>query len=92
MDTNSLENLNYQELSQVEALKSVATKFMTKVYGWMSFALIITALAAHAVARSEYALSLIFGNSLGEHKEASRRHGGSGGENPLSGAEIRPLV
>lgn len=64
MDTNSLENLNHHELSQIEAFRSAASKFMTKVYGWMSFALIITALAAHAVARSEYALSLIFGNSL----------------------------
>jgi len=45
-----------QELS----IKAAITSFMTKVYGWMTFALVITALTAFAVANSEQALTFIF--------------------------------
>lgn len=38
--------------------------FMTKVYGWMSLALAITAMSAALVASSDFLLSLIFSNKL----------------------------
>ncbi|MDR1729529.1 MAG: Bax inhibitor-1/YccA family protein [Prevotellaceae bacterium] len=37
---------------------------MTKVYGWMSFAMFLTALMAWTIAGSETALSFIFGNKF----------------------------
>lgn len=37
-----------------------AQRFMTSVYGWMSFALVITGLVAIYVASSENLLALIF--------------------------------
>ena len=38
--------------------------FMTKVYGWMSLALAITAITAAVVASSDFLLSLIFANKI----------------------------
>ena len=38
--------------------------FMTKVYGWMSLALAITAVTAAVVASSDFLLSLIFANKI----------------------------
>lgn len=37
--------------------------FMAKVYGWMSLALLISALSAFSVTQSEFLFKLVFGNS-----------------------------
>jgi uncharacterized protein len=50
-------------LSQDEIAAENA-RFITRVFGWMSIALIITALTSMYVASSEAMLSLIFGNRL----------------------------
>ncbi|GAB1396743.1 Bax inhibitor-1/YccA family protein [Saprospiraceae bacterium] len=41
------------------------SKYMTKVYGWMFLALMVTALASQYVASSETLLNFILGNKLG---------------------------
>ena len=50
----------YESLATTDAVVS----FMTKVYAWMGFALLLTALTAHLVASSESVISFIFGNRI----------------------------
>lgn len=45
-------------------LSRALSSFMTKVYMWMAFALLVTALTAHFVVSSEFALYFIFENNL----------------------------
>jgi len=46
----------------LEKIKVLQPGFMTKVYGWMSLALAITAVTAALVASSDFLLSLLFSN------------------------------
>ncbi len=55
---------NYQEVERNARTDAAVAQFMTKVYGWMSFAMFLTALMAWAIANSETALSFIFGNKF----------------------------
>ena len=55
---------NYQEVRHDARLDAAVSQFMTKVYGWMSFAMLLTALMAWTVANSEAALSFVFGNPM----------------------------
>ena len=45
-------------------MNDAISAFMTRVYAWMGFALLLTALTAHLVASSESAISFVFGNSI----------------------------
>ncbi len=57
--------MNEFELSGRKSAESaVVADFMTKVYAWMGFALLITALMAYVVAGSVTTLSFIFGNPV----------------------------
>lgn len=55
---NSLSAGEYRESTRV------ISSFMSKVYGWMSFALLITALTAYVVSNSEALLSMILGSKI----------------------------
>lgn len=55
---------NYQEIGRDARAQAITSQFMTKVYGWMSFAMFLTALMAWTVANSETAFSFIFGNKV----------------------------
>ncbi|MCF8713824.1 Bax inhibitor-1/YccA family protein [Joostella atrarenae] len=55
--------MNINQLSQ-EQIKAEQARFMTKVYGWMSGALIITGLIAAWVANTEEIVNVIFSNKL----------------------------
>ena len=55
---------NYQEARHDARADAAVSQFMTKVYGWMSFAMFLTALMAWTVANSEAAISFIFGNPI----------------------------
>jgi len=55
---------NYQEIRHDARLDAAAGQFMTKVYGWMSFAMFLTALMAWTVASSEAALAVVYKNSF----------------------------
>lgn len=48
----------------VEAAIAETQRFMTKVYGWMSFALIITGFIAMYTATNEALLQMIFGSNI----------------------------
>lgn len=48
----------------VEAAMAETQRFMTKVYGWMSFALVITGFIAMYTATNQALLQLIFGSSV----------------------------
>jgi len=48
-----------------ELIKSEQSRFMVKVYGWMSFALALTGLVAYFTAQSPALVALIFSNRLG---------------------------
>ena len=50
-------------IDEKRALDAVAAGFMTKVYGWMCFALFVTAITAWYVSGSERILNYIFGNT-----------------------------
>ncbi|MGQ3014595.1 MAG: Bax inhibitor-1/YccA family protein [Flavobacteriales bacterium] len=52
----------YETEAVVDAQKQAA--FMSKVYGWMFLALIVTGLVAHFTASSALAMQLIYGNKL----------------------------
>lgn len=54
---------NYETIEKKQLENSIITGFMTKVYGWMCFALLITAMISWVVAHSEIAINFIFGNS-----------------------------
>ncbi|MDG3583161.1 Bax inhibitor-1/YccA family protein [Galbibacter pacificus] len=55
--------MSIDHLSQ-EEIKAEQARFMTKVYGWMSGALILTGLIAAWVANTEAIISVIFSNRL----------------------------
>jgi len=55
---------NYQEVRRDARTETAVSQFMTKVYGWMSFAMFLTALMAWTIANSETALSVVFGNRI----------------------------
>ncbi len=69
MESNQLDN-RYNDWEQViarneaELNSSYVAKYMTKVYGWMFVALMITAGVAFYTATNEALIQLIFGNSL----------------------------
>jgi FtsH-binding integral membrane protein len=48
-----------------ELIKSEQSRFMVKVYGWMSFALALTGLVAYFTAQSPELVYLIFSNRIG---------------------------
>jgi len=54
----------YQTGRENLAISDAVSSFMTRVYAWMGFALLLTALTAHLVASSESAISFVYGNSL----------------------------
>jgi len=54
----------YQTGRESLAVNDAISAFMTRVYAWMGFALLLTALTAHLVASSESAISFVFGNSI----------------------------
>lgn len=59
-----MESINKIEtIDDQRVIDSAISGFMTKVYGWMGLALLVTALMAWYVAHSEAAISFIFGNS-----------------------------
>ena len=43
----------------------VQRKFLTKVYGWMSLALLLSGITAFIVATSPFLINLVFGNKIG---------------------------
>jgi FtsH-binding integral membrane protein len=43
----------------------VQRKFLTKVYGWMSLALLLSGITAFIVANSPFLINLVFGNKIG---------------------------
>mgnify|MGYP003547182958 FL=1 len=43
----------------------VQRKFLTKVYGWMSLALLLSGITAFIVAASPFLINLVFGNKIG---------------------------
>ena len=43
----------------------VQRKFLTKVYGWMSLALLLSCITAFIVANSPFLINLVFGNKIG---------------------------
>ena len=43
----------------------VQRKFLTKVYGWMSLALLLSGITAFIVANSHFLINLFFGNKIG---------------------------
>ncbi len=51
------------DVSEID-IKREQAAFMTKVYGWMSFALLVTGLVAAYVASSPAMLGIIFGNQF----------------------------
>jgi FtsH-binding integral membrane protein len=55
---------NYCKVEQRENFDFVLSSFMTRVYGWMSLALILTALTAWIVTGSESFISLIYENDF----------------------------
>jgi len=55
---------NYQEVGHDARVNAAVSQFMTKVYGWMSFAMFLTALMAWTVASSETAILFIFENPM----------------------------
>ena len=52
----------YETIDQQAATDAAISGFMTKVYGWMSLALFLTAFTAWYVSTSEAAINFIFGN------------------------------
>ena len=59
----STEQINQHHLTQ-EQIKTEQANFITRVYGWMSLALVITGLTAFYVASTPKLIELIFSNSL----------------------------
>ena len=47
------------------AKQLVQRKFLTKVYGWMSLALLLSGITAFIVATSPFLINLVFGNKIG---------------------------
>ena len=43
----------------------IQRKFLTKVYGWMSLALLLSGITAFIVANSPFLINLVFGNKIG---------------------------
>lgn len=43
----------------------IQRKFLTKVYGWMSLALLLSGITAFIVATSPFLINLVFGNKIG---------------------------
>ncbi|NOT75900.1 MAG: Bax inhibitor-1/YccA family protein [Cyclobacteriaceae bacterium] len=56
--------MNEQPLMSAEEAIAETQRFMTKVYGWMSFALIITGFVAMYIASSPSLLEMVFGNTI----------------------------
>jgi len=48
----------------IDQIKAERAAYITKVYGWMAFALAVTALVSMYVASSEALLNIIFGNRI----------------------------
>jgi len=59
-----MNNTPYYYESEEIALAQKQSAFMSKTYGWMFLALIITGVVAHLTASSEQAVTLIYGNRL----------------------------
>lgn len=55
---------NYQYTPSAEEIRIEQASFISKVYGWMSIALIVTALTAYYVSMSPDLVRMIFGNRL----------------------------
>lgn len=54
----------YYYETEIAAAEQKQAAFMSKVYGWMFLALIVTGVVAHITSRSELILSLVFGSRL----------------------------
>jgi FtsH-binding integral membrane protein len=54
----------YNKGITIDAAAAETQRFMTKVYGWMSFALVVTGFVAMYVAQSEALLALVFSSSF----------------------------
>ncbi|WP_404850120.1 Bax inhibitor-1 family protein [Elizabethkingia anophelis] len=62
MEQNTYEPRTIQVVP--EELKASQAKYMSKVYGWMSLALVVTGLIAYLVAGSETLITAIMANKL----------------------------
>lgn len=60
---NIMTNNSVSYMSDIE-IAAEQQRFMTKVFGWMSLALVITGFVAMYTARSEQMLNFIFGNQI----------------------------